>query len=90
MDTAILLAFDEGYLQPGLVVVSTAPPQPNRGAGSCCFDGLSDDSEDRLRALPCTIGTDTARRISGIRIPFPILRRTILGSRSTELTEAAQ
>ena len=25
VDTAILLAFDEGYLQPGLVVVSTAP-----------------------------------------------------------------
>ena len=25
MDTAILLALDEGYLQPGLVAVSTLP-----------------------------------------------------------------
>ena len=52
MGTAILFAFDEGYLQPGLVAVSTAlRHSPSVVPVFVASMALSDESEGRLRAL---------------------------------------
>ena len=78
MDTAILFAFDEGYLQPGLVAVSTAlRHSPSVVPVFVASMALSDESEDRLRALdPKRVHLkDVTRQVNELASQLPPHRR---------------